>query len=64
MDADNIAVVAVRQMLRLLHGQLAAADMARVAARIGMNESALVGYWDGNLTTVEFVTRAKVLPPE
>jgi hypothetical protein len=64
MDTDNTAVGAVRPTPRLLHGHVAAADLARVAAWIGLNESALVGYWDGKLSPVEFVTRAKVLPPD
>ena len=61
MDPANTAVVGVRPKPRLLHGELSAPDMRLVAAWIAANEAALVGYWDGRLSTVEFVREMRRL---
>ena len=55
MDPTNTAVVAVRPSPRLINGELARADVEIVARWIEANSAALVGYWDGRLSTVEFV---------
>ncbi|MGA3400124.1 MAG: hypothetical protein ABSC95_12965 [Acetobacteraceae bacterium] len=62
MDAGNTAVVAIRPQPRLMRGALPARDFALVARWVAGNTAALVGYWDGSLSTVEFVTRMRRLP--
>jgi hypothetical protein len=57
MDASNTAVVAIRPAPRLLTGALPPRDFALVAKWIDGNKAALIGYWDGTLSTVEFVKR-------
>jgi hypothetical protein len=57
MDADNTATVAVRLQPRVLHGALSPTNTDAVAAWIRVNEAALVEYWDGTISTVEFVNR-------
>jgi hypothetical protein len=54
MDATNTAVVAVRPQPRILHGELAPADFDSVKRWIAENEKVLLGYWNGDLSTVEF----------
>jgi hypothetical protein len=54
MDGTNLAVVAIRPSPRVVHGPLAQSDFAPVAAWIVLNEDALIGYWNGTLSTVEF----------
>jgi hypothetical protein len=61
MDASNTAVVAIRPQPRLVRGALAPRDFASVARWITTNAAALIGYWDGSLSTVEFVTRMQRL---
>ncbi len=62
MDADNTAVVAIRPEPRLVRGTLAPRDFALVARWIAANTAALVGHWDGTLSTAEFVTRMQRVP--
>jgi hypothetical protein len=62
MDAGNTAVVAIRPEPRLVRGTLPPRDFALVRWWIADNTAALVGYWDGTLSTVEFVTRMPQLP--
>ncbi|MBI1251848.1 MAG: hypothetical protein GC189_10280 [Alphaproteobacteria bacterium] len=57
MNADDTAVVAVRPAPALLHGELSAKDEAAVLAWVQLNADALIGYWDGDISTVEFVQR-------
>ena len=59
MDLSNTAVVAIRPVPRIVHGPLAQSDFLPVAAWIGVNFDALIGYWDGTLSTVEFVKRLR-----
>ena len=61
MDALNTAVVAVLPQVRVIAGQLSPQDFAAVARWIDLNTAALVGYWDGNLSTVELATRIQKL---
>jgi hypothetical protein len=56
MDADSTATVTVRPQPRVLHGALSPADMEAVSAWIGLNEAAWLRYWNGTISTVEFVT--------
>jgi hypothetical protein len=55
MDPTNTAVMAVRPEPRLVHGDLPPEDVESVAKWIEANAEALVDYWDGRLSTVEFV---------
>jgi hypothetical protein len=59
MDADNTALVSVRPQPRLLHGDLSASDLDAVARWIAANRDALVAYWDGRLSTVEFALQIR-----
>jgi hypothetical protein len=61
MDATNTAVVAIRPAPRLISGALPARDFDRVASWIARNTEALIDYWNGTLSTVEFVQRMKRL---
>jgi hypothetical protein len=61
MDADNTATVAVRPHPRVLHGELSPNEAASVSAWVGLNEGALVDYWNGVISTVEFVNRLSKL---
>lgn len=54
MDGTNLAVVAIRPSPRVVHGPLAQNDFAPVAAWIALNEGALLDYWNGTLSTLEF----------
>ncbi len=55
MDLTNTAVVAVRPEPRLLRGELSRDDLDLVTQWIAANAGALIGYWEGRLSTVEFV---------
>jgi hypothetical protein len=57
MDPTDLAVVAIRPSVRIVHGPLPQRDFALVAAWIGLNHDALIDYWNGTLGTVEFVAR-------
>ena len=59
MIIEDTAVVGVRPEPRVIEGPLATADFKAVAAWIALNEAALVGYWDGELSTVEFAGALK-----
>ncbi len=54
MIIEDTAVVGVRPEPRVIEGPLATGDFKLVAAWIKLNEAALVGYWDGDLSTVQF----------
>lgn len=62
MDASNTAVVAIRPTPRVVSGALPQRDFALVAQWITNNNAALIGYWDGTLSTVEFVGKMRPLP--
>lgn len=59
MNADDTATVSVRPTPELIDGSLANADLKAVQAWINANEDGLIGYWDGHLSTVEFVQALK-----
>jgi len=59
MDASNTAVVGVRPQPRLIEGKLSTQDFARVAQWIVANADALLGYWEGSLSTVEFAAKIR-----
>lgn len=54
MLADDTAVVGVRPEPRLIEGPLPTSDLKAVSAWIVKNQAALIGYWDGELSTLEF----------
>jgi hypothetical protein len=57
MDARNTAVVAIRPRPRLISGALPTRDFDLVARWIARNANTLIDYWNGTLSTVEFVQR-------
>ncbi len=59
MDPTNTAVVAVRPRPQVLHGELSRSDSELVTRWIDSNATALVGYREGQLSTVELVLRLK-----
>ena len=61
MDASNTAVVAIRPRPRLVSGALTARDFDVVASWMARNAEALVDYWNGTLSTVEFARRMEKL---
>jgi hypothetical protein len=61
MDGTNLAVVAIRPSPWIVHGPLAQRDFAPVAAWIAQNEAALIDYWNGTLSTLEFAARLQPL---
>ncbi len=54
IDVDDLAVVGVRPVPTLIEGSLDAASLKLVQQWITLNEAALIGYWNGELGTVEF----------
>jgi hypothetical protein len=61
MDATNTAVVAIRSAPRLVSGALPAREFDLVSAWVARNAEALIDYWNGTLSTVEFVQRMQRL---
>lgn len=54
MDPTETAVVAVRPKPRLVRGNLSREDLGQVASWISANSEALIGYRDGELSTVSW----------
>ena len=61
MDASSTAVVTIHPEPRLLRGALSPRDVALVARWINLNAGALIAYWEGRLSTVEFAMRMQKL---
>lgn len=61
MDVDGLASVSVRPTPELVAGSLSNADLKAVQTWVQLNTEALIGYWDGELGTVEFVQALKKL---
>lgn len=61
MDIDNTATVAIRPSPRLIAGQLDSHDFNVVSRWIYINYNALIGYWDNQLDTAEFLSQLKRL---
>jgi len=55
MDVDGLASVSVRPTPELVAGSLTGADLKAVQAWVRLNSEALIGNWDGDLGTSEFV---------
>ena len=62
MTFDDTAVVAVRPTPRVVAGRLSSDDQRVVADWIRLNYDAIIGYWDDQLDTGQFIERLKVLP--
>lgn len=62
MNIDNTAVVGVRPGPQLISGQLSREDQRAVFDWIVLNETAIVGYWDGHIDTAELIQSLKPLP--
>jgi hypothetical protein len=63
IDPTNTATVTVRPTPRLIAGRLSPADLQAVSAWIGLNEAALVDYWDSAISTAELLQRLQPLAP-
>ncbi len=61
MDSTNTAVVAIRPAPRVVGGALPQRDFALVSQWIIENRAALIAYWDGKLSTVEFAIQMRPL---
>jgi hypothetical protein len=61
LSINNTPVVAARPVPRLVAGQLSAADFPRVVLWVALNEAALVGHWDGQISGVELGRRLRRL---
>jgi hypothetical protein len=59
MDSANLAIVAIRPSPRVMHGPLAQSDFGPVAAWIALNEEALIGYWNGTVSTLELAANLR-----
>lgn len=59
MNADDTASVSVRPSPELVSGDLDGTDLKLVQAWIDANADALIGYWDGDLSTLEFAARLR-----
>jgi len=57
IDIDDMAVVGIRPTPALIEGPLDAASLKLVQTWIALNEATLIGYWDGDLDTVEMLQR-------
>ena len=62
MTIEDTAVVAVRPAPRVVAGRLTSEDRRLVADWVRLNFEAIIGYWDSELDTGQFLERLKVLP--
>lgn len=62
MDSTNTAVVAIRPVPRVVSGALPRREFVLVSQWITDNRAALLAYWDGKLSTVEFAIQMRPLP--
>jgi hypothetical protein len=63
MSASNTAEVGVRPVPHLVEEGLRPRDQILVYQWAALNERALVDYWEGRLSTREFLARLQKLPP-
>jgi hypothetical protein len=61
IDIEDMAVVGVRPTPTLIEGQLDSASLRQVQRWIVLNEAVLIGFWDGELDTVEMLEGLKRL---
>jgi hypothetical protein len=62
MTVENTAVVAVRPVPYLIAGRLSADDERAVFDWVALNAAALIGYWDGDIDTVQLSQLLRPLP--
>lgn len=55
MQARNTAVVSVRPTPALIAGTLSQSDLTLVSRWISLNADALIGYWNGTLSTAQLI---------
>jgi hypothetical protein len=63
MSASNTAEVGVRSVPHLVEEGLRPRDQILVYQWAALNERTLVDYWEGRLSTREFLARLQKLPP-
>jgi hypothetical protein len=63
MTIENTAVVAVRPVPHLIAGRLSADDERAVFDWIALNATAIIGYWNGDIDTVQLSQLLRPLPP-
>ena len=63
MTIGNTAVVGVRPVPHLVEGWLKPRDQQLVYQWVAQNEAALVDYWNGTISSAEFLQRLRRLPP-
>ena len=57
IDTDNVAVVAIRPAPERLTEGLGNGDFEAIARWIGLNEAALIDYWDEAIDTADLIGR-------
>ena len=62
MTVDNTAVVAIRPVPHLIAGRLSMDDERAVFDWIALNATAIIGYWDGDIDTVQLSQLLRPLP--
>ena len=62
MTIEDTAVIAVGPAPRVVTGRLTPEDRRLVADWVRLNFEAIIGYWDNELDTGQFLARLKVLP--
>jgi hypothetical protein len=62
MLPGNLATVGVRPTPRLIAGRLSAADLQAVSEWIRLNETALVAYWEYQISTAGLMQQLRRLP--
>jgi hypothetical protein len=62
MTIGNTAVVGVRPVPHLVEGWLKPRDQQAVYQWAAQNEAALVDYWNGTISSAEFLLRLRRLP--
>ncbi|GAA0622818.1 hypothetical protein GCM10009422_18520 [Brevundimonas kwangchunensis] len=61
MDIDETAVVGIRPHPTLIEGWLDGADLKLVQKWISLNSDVLIGFWNGEIDTVDMVQGLKKL---
>ncbi len=59
MVASNTVSMALRPEIRLMNGTLRPQDYATVKEWMALNAELLVAYWEGRISTKEFVLQLK-----
>jgi len=62
MTIEDTSVVAVRPAPRVVAGRLTPEDRRLVADWVRLNFEAIIGYWDNQIDTGQFLERLKVHP--